>query len=184
MSTEVDREEYVQQVPGRGAVAEAAERVAAVGRARRAAPARGRAATEGPGGREGTIIVAGTGGQAPVEPPPFVCSPAQWVCSASYSACAGEGYRLPTDRGCDETGPKEAEDCADGESLVCGWATAASEGVPFTKPVPFACRCRTDQSSCEAMCDELYYDGGTCHDAMEGSAPRSVLCGCAVIVLR
>jgi hypothetical protein len=124
------------------------------------------------------------GGTGPIEPGPFTCSPAQWVCSSGYSACAGGGYRLPNDCGCDESRPKTAADCAAGETIVCRRATHSNEYVEFTEPVPFDCHCAKEQVNCEVACDLLYPDSGTCIDQFEATGGKSVLCGCAVIVLR
>jgi hypothetical protein len=75
-------------------------------------------------------------------------------------------------------------DCADGETIVCRRATADSTGRPFTRDVPFDCACVPDQSDCEVACDLAFPDNGTCFELTERSERKSVLCGCAVIVLR
>ena len=139
------------------------------------------------GGMSGTgsvIIVAGSAGQTPVDPGPFVCSPGQWNCTGVYTYCEGDGFRLPESCACDSSRPMTPADCSDGETIVCRRATADSTGRPFTRDVPFDCACVPDQSDCEVACDLAFPDNGTCFELTDRGERKSVLCGCAVIVLR
>jgi hypothetical protein len=143
--------------------------------------------TSGTGGNGGTgslIITAGTGNAGPVDAGPFTCEPAQWTCSDNRVPCYGDGYGLPQDCGCDESRPKTPADCPAGEIFTCRNGTHTYEGVPYTQPVLFDCQCVKEQVNCEVACELLYADSGTCIDEFERTGGKSILCGCAVIVLR
>jgi hypothetical protein len=144
----------------------------------------GLAGMGGASGSGSVVIIQGGAGQGPVEPGPFTCSPAQWQCSSGYSACHDSGYRLPTDCACDETRPLEPGDCDDGEAFVCLRAVANETGRPFSEDVPFQCTCVPEQSSCELECDLAARTYGNCMEEIGEGSEKSVLCGCAVIVLR
>jgi hypothetical protein len=143
----------------------------------------GGGSTGGSAGTGGTLIIiqGGSAGQSPVEPGPFTCSPAQWGCS-SYVDCDGEGFRLPESCSCDAARPKEPDDCPSDQTFACRKAVTRDDGRPFTKVVPFQCSCVPKGSTCDVACDHAFPDTGTCDDLDSGG--RSVLCGCAVIVLR
>jgi hypothetical protein len=119
----------------------------------------------------------GTGGSAP-----SACPPAQFDCSASGPSCSGVSYSLPSDCACDETRPRTAADCDSGEAFVCFNAETGPDGQPI-ESVGFACQCLPEQDECELLCDQIGMAGATCSDVM-GDAGRTVLCNCAVIVLR
>jgi hypothetical protein len=151
----------------------------------------GRGGTGGSGSTGGSMSTGGTGfilpqggsaGQSPVEPGPFTCSPAQWQCS-TYVSCSGQGFQLPASCTCDTSRPKGPDDCPSGQTIVCRKAVATEDGRPFTEAVPFQCSCVPTESTCDAACDHAFPDTGTCEDQVDSSG-RSVLCGCAVIVLR
>jgi hypothetical protein len=145
----------------------------------------GRGSTGGSAGTggAGSILInpGGSAGQAPVEPGPFTCTPAQWECS-TYVDCSGEGFRLPESCTCDTSRPQVPSDCPSGQTIACRKAVARADGRPFTEVVPFQCSCVPTASTCDTACDHAFPDTGTCDQV--DSAGRSVLCGCAVIVLR
>jgi hypothetical protein len=141
--------------------------------------------TGGTSGTGGTLIIsAGTGNAGPIEPGPFKCTPAQWVCSDDSVRCYGRGYGLPNDCGCDASRPTSPADCPAGEVFVCRDGTHTHEGVEYTKHVLFDCQCVKEQVNCETACNLLYPDSGTCVEQFEQTGGKSVLCGCAVVVLR
>jgi hypothetical protein len=135
------------------------------------------------GGTGGTIMInpGGSAGQPAVEPGPFTCSPAEWECS-SYPRCDGDGFRLPENCSCEASRPQVPDDCPSDQTLACRSAVARADGRPFTEVVPFQCSCVPKGSTCDEACDHAFPDTGTCEQL--DSSGRSVLCGCAVIVLR
>jgi hypothetical protein len=118
----------------------------------------------------------------PVEPGPFTCNPAQWDCSRTTTSCGGgTGWTLPTSCACDTARPRSADDCATGQKLVCRLGVNAPDGRPLTRPVPFECFCSNEQS-CNPACFPLDVGGDfACPDSED---PRSILCGCAYVLLR
>jgi hypothetical protein len=133
------------------------------------------------GGAGIIVLQGGSAGQTPVEPGPFKCSPAQWGCS-TYVSCSGDGFELPENCTCDTSRPEGPDDCPSGQTFACRNAVATADGRPFTRAVPFQCSCVPMESTCDAACDHVFPDTATC-DQVDSSG-RSVLCGCAVIVLR
>jgi len=134
------------------------------------------------GGSGGSIIVVGNGGAA-VTPGPFDCPPAQWDCSAHPPWCSGRTYALPDNCACDPARPLTSAACASGEDWVCRSALEDSHGNYFTQEVPFECSCAPHQTNCRPVCDQVFQDTGQCRQTGSGGA-TSVLCDCAVIVLR
>ncbi|HEY3501071.1 MAG TPA: hypothetical protein VGK73_40535 [Polyangiaceae bacterium] len=143
----------------------------------------------GSGGMTGTagtgaIVIPDAGVPDPVEPGPFACSPAQWNCSSVGVSCHGDGYLLPESCPCEAARPKTPTDCAPGQAFLCREATVNHESRRFTEPVAFECTCAAQLPTCEATCDQIYESSrSNCHD-LDDTSGHSVLCGCAVIVLR
>jgi hypothetical protein len=138
------------------------------------------------GGTSGSppVIMVGGAGQAPVEPGPFACSPAQIACSTAYSACHRGGFQLPDDCFCDDDRPLSPADCSAGERFVCKRALANASGTPFTAEVKFDCLCVPDGLDCLTTCSSTYGSPASCFGEESGPNGTSLLCGCAVIVLR
>jgi len=137
--------------------------------------------TGGVAGTGGIIIAIPNGGRMTVDPGPFVCTPAQWECDNDSPACYGDSYALPDRCGCDETRPLSIEDCESGQVFACRMAHYNAMGTALTQVVPFECSCVAEQLDCGLVCDALYgYERGSCTQ----DDAKSVLCGCAVIVLR
>ena len=120
----------------------------------------------------GASAAAGSGG-APN------CPPAQWSCATSdctYNA----GWQM-ADCKCDSSKPKLSSDCKSGQAFVC-----LSMGSPASDQASgFDCRCVLSAASCSQECGAAYPDmrGGfnlSCDDRMAGT----ILCGCAVVVLK
>jgi hypothetical protein len=133
------------------------------------------------GGSSGGQFHIASGGT--VDPGPFPCPPAQFDCLRPGTQCQGSGYALPNDCVCNPQRPASAGDCGADQSFVCRKATHNVDFVEFTAPVPFECSCVPRQTSCMAACDTAYgVPGVSCRADAED--PRSILCGCAVIVLR
>jgi len=133
------------------------------------------------GGSSGGQLQIATGGT--VDPGPFPCPPAQLDCLRPGTQCQGSGYALPKDCVCNPQRPASAADCAADQHFVCRKATQSADFVELTAPVPFECSCVPLQTSCMAACDMAYdVPGVSCRTDAED--PRSILCGCAVIVLR
>jgi hypothetical protein len=130
---------------------------------------------------------AGSGGTAnggaggAIMPTPN-CPTTQWT-SPDYPQCAGpgNGLVLPANSVCDLTRPKSASDCGSAEVFACLEATGYADGTPLSEPKPYACACVPDSESCRDECGELYSSDASCH---EGDSPASILCGCAIIVLK
>jgi hypothetical protein len=88
---------------------------------------------------------------------------------------------LPANSVCDLTRPTSPEDCDAGQIFACLKASGGVDGVPFPEPRPYGCQCVTDQPSCREECGELYSVDARC-DAAEDAG--SILCGCAIVVLK
>ncbi len=110
------------------------------------------------------------------------CPTTQWA-SPDYPQCAtqGEGLVLPANSVCDPTRPKSADDCGPGQTFTCLEATGYADGSPLSEPTPYGCACVPDSENCRDECGELYSVDAWCH---EGADPTSILCGCAIIVLK
>ena len=135
------------------------------------------------GGVAGSVsMTAGAGGQTA---PPLSCSSAQWDCSADVPECSfsGTGFTIPNGCICNASRPKTALDCATDEAFVCRNGTRRADAQVLPAPVAFDCRCLPAQSTCELMCDQVNEPGATCTQKSEAGR-ASVLCNCAVIVLR
>jgi hypothetical protein len=137
-----------------------------------------------PSGGSGPIIVTGGAGQGPVEPGPFACTPAQIACATGYWACYSGGFALAEECACDARRPQGPDDCASDETFVCKRALADASGRPLTRSVAFDCRCVPGEADCAAVCNLAYGESGSCFGDEQDAAGNSVLCGCAVIVLR
>jgi hypothetical protein len=137
----------------------------------------------GAGGSAGTLIVP-TAGTASVNPVPTDCPPAQWNCNSEGQYCYGDTYALPeSDCVCNDARPVAPSDCPAGTVFACHAATRTEDGRPLPQVVPFSCSCVTDTNNCDAECNEAAPSSGTCTD-VNSSSGRSVLCNCAVVVLR
>jgi hypothetical protein len=137
----------------------------------------------GSGGSGGSLstgggISVGTGGL--VEPGPFACPPAQWECEAVQ--CWDYGHMLPDSCPCNTAGPLSPADCQPGEWLVCLDGTENAQGQHFTHSVPFNCQCLPEETSCAPSCDKLGVPGSQCRAASDEDP--TILCGCAVVILR
>jgi hypothetical protein len=143
--------------------------------------------TGGGGSTTGSVTIGVTGIQVgttrpmPIEPGPFECTPAKWECDVEVMYCDGGGFNLPEGCECNEARPSSPADCQEGEKFVCLEAWANAEGIQFTEEVPFSCQCLTEMDHCSDYCDEVAFPGSNCSQNAEQD---SVLCGCAVIVLR
>jgi len=143
----------------------------------------------GPGGSGGFVIDAGvgTGGSVARDGGPMPCVPAQWDCSSASPSCSFDpmGYELPQGCACDGTRPRSEAECAANESFTCLKAAYVA-GEPLTNPVSFECSCVPSQESCDLMCREAFDNGATYPTCELGvdEPPSTVLCGCAVVVLR
>jgi len=155
----------------------------------------GPAGTGGAGGTTGGVagmagmggsFILPTGGRMTVDPGPFTCTPAQWDCSSNPPNCRGDSFSLPAPDACrcDETRPKALSDCPADQVFACRIARYNDEGQEFSSIVPFECACVADQLDCGLVCMELYENRGECDQESDGAEGKSVLCGCALIVLR
>jgi hypothetical protein len=135
----------------------------------------------GGAGSGGTAGTANGGAGGAIVPTPN-CPTTQWT-SPDYPQCAGpgDGLVLPANSVCDLTRPKSASDCGSAEIFACLKATGYADGTALSEPKPYACECVPDSESCRDECGELYSSDATCH---EGDDPTSILCGCAIIVLK
>jgi hypothetical protein len=143
--------------------------------------------TGGAVGAGGTFASGGSAGTAnggvggAIIPTPN-CPTTQWA-SPDYPQCApnGDGFVLPANSVCDPSRPVSADDCAAGQVFACLEATAYADGTAFPEPKPYGCECVPDSASCRDECGAIYSVDASCH---EGESPASILCGCAVIVLK
>jgi hypothetical protein len=139
-------------------------------------------------GGTGNIIIGEPGGAAsagaagaPVMPN---CPFAQWDCSASatsgYCSYGGVyGLEIGSDCFCNSSRPQSAKDCAPGLTFTC--LDGVQSGA--TMNTPFQCSCvatPTDGYLCEACGSG--YDGD--YSCQTQTAPETVLCGCALVVLK
>lgn len=141
------------------------------------------------GGRAPLITggVVGTGGQPTMTTggtvDPGACPPAQLACALTGAECRGNGYALPNSCPCDSRRPASAADCAADEAFVCRNATMTHEFAPLPGSVGFDCKCVPRQPSCASACDLAFgFFGTACRADAEDLS--SILCGCAVVVLR
>lgn len=124
-----------------------------------------------------------TGGQSSVPPEPPSCPPAQWDCSRDPPICWGDAYGLPESCACDRQRPSTVADCGVGETFVCRAGRMATADGLAVNTVPFECSCVPSQETCTPICDDAYAPWGSCREAPVGDS-QSVLCSCALIVLR
>jgi hypothetical protein len=135
------------------------------------------------GGSGGTISIP-TAGTTSVQPNPTNCPPAQWSCNDASQYCYGDTYALPeSDCVCDDLRPVAASECPAGTVFACHAATRTQSGNALPQVVPFSCSCVTDTNNCDAECNEAAPSSGTCTE-VSSSNGRSVLCNCAIVVLR
>lgn len=133
----------------------------------------GSAAAPGSGGAGGSGIggelIGGAGGTAGA----LACAPAQWSCTLTCNVLSSPSA---TDCHCDETQPKTEADCAVDQSFACVQADAETRaGID--------CHCVPKQADCGSTCSGAFGEGrGHCLDST--SSGSSVLCGCAIIVLK
>jgi hypothetical protein len=136
-------------------------------------PGSGGAGTSGTGG----LATGGTGTGGSVYPDPrevLPCTPEEWRCP--NEAC--NSYLPDPDLcTCDETAPRAPEDCAATEDFVCSEQTVDRAGAPLDTPVLSNCRCEPHTADC-CLPDA---EAKGCTDV---PTTRSVICGCAVIVLK
>ncbi len=143
-------------------------------------------ASSGSGGAPGSggSLLMPTAGTASVEPNPTSCPPAQWSCAEMSGYCYRDGYTLPESNCvCDDRRPSAPSDCPAGTVFACHAASIGQDGSTLPQVVPFSCACVTDTNNCDAECSEVAPSSGTCTDVNTRDG-RSVLCNCAVIVLR
>jgi hypothetical protein len=143
----------------------------------------------GPGGTGGGIVldagVGSVGGSFPVDGGPMPCVPAQWDCAGAQPTCvSNSGYELPQGCVCDGTRPSTEADCGADESFTCLKATTVG-GQPLSNVVPFECSCVATQQSCALTCAAAFdpmWGYSSCD--VRSSDWSTVLCGCAVVLLR
>jgi len=136
----------------------------------------------GAGGTGGVILLPPIAGASSVDPDP-TCPPAQRSCAEGELICFDNTYQLPANCGCDRTRPLSASECPAGTVFACHAGGRAADGSALPQVVPFTCACVPDSANCGAECSEAAPSAGMCTDVYTPNA-RSVLCNCAVIVLR
>lgn len=131
-----------------------------------------------------TPIALPNAGASSSAPNPANCLPAQWNCNSVSQYCYGDTYAVPeSDCICNALRPVAPSDCPAGTVFACHAATRTSDGHTLPQVVPFSCACVTDTNDCDAECTEAAPSSGTCTD-VDSPNGRSVLCNCAVVVLR
>jgi hypothetical protein len=120
---------------------------------------------------------------APVKPGPFACPPQQWSCAKSECGLVAYGWALQDGCECDETRPRVADDCQEGQVFVCLEGTSTSDGRPLTETVPMSCKC-VDKAMyfCSNECDQAY--GQLDLQCRGDESQLTALCGCAVVYLK
>jgi hypothetical protein len=132
------------------------------------------------GNGSGGVIVISQGGTAVAGP--FDCPPPQWDCSANPPSCWDAGYALPAMCACDPKRPLTAADCEAGTDWVCRIASYDPEHRGIDR-LPFECACVPHQMDCGLACDQVFDYAGRCTITADGNT-KSILCDCAVVVLR
>jgi len=149
-----------------------------------AGAAAGAGAGAGVGGANGgapTLMIPIDAGGAP-SPPGTAgapdCPPAQWNCSNSQDCSYDTGW-TPGACKCDPSRPSKSADCKTGEEFVClsGGSTAADQ------PRGFQCSCVSLAGSCSETCASVF-SGSAYVYRCDNSEPGTVLCGCAVVLLK
>jgi hypothetical protein len=102
------------------------------------------------------------------------CPPAQWTC-ISPSECSYDTGWLPGACKCDPSRPLKSSDCKPGQVFVCD-----STGSPATG---FQCACVASGSGCDA-CSAVVSPPGSYVECDDQTQPGTVLCGCAVVLLK
>lgn len=130
------------------------------------------------------LVVGGSSSTPPPNPNPTDCPPTQWTCESLYRGCYRENYAVPEgDCVCDATRPRSAGECPPGTVFACHAAAFDAVGNDLPEVVPLSCSCVADVGNCDAECSEATTSSGMCTDVQTPNG-RSVLCNCAVIVLR
>lgn len=133
-------------------------------------------------GTGGAIVLPPIAGTGSVDPDP-TCPPAQRSCADGELLCVDYTYQVPATCGCDRTRPLSASECPAGTVFACHAGGRAPDGTALPQVVPFMCSCVRDWGNCDAECSEVAPSAGMCSDIYTPET-RSVLCKCAVIVLR
>ena len=121
----------------------------------------------------GATSVGGAGGTP-------ACPPAEWTCSGP-SDCGYETGWQPNSCKCDASHPKTSADCKLGQAFVC-LSTGESASAPRHG---FDCHCVPSSSYCSAECASAYSNlAGSSLSCDDQTVPNTVLCGCAVVILK
>jgi hypothetical protein len=121
----------------------------------------------------GAPAVGGSGGTP-------ACPPAEWTCSGPTQCDYDTGWQ-PNDCKCDASRPKTPADCKAGQVFVCLGTGSASSN----QRQGFECQCVPSGAGCSAECAAAYpnlqYGDISCDEQAD---PNTVLCGCAIVLLR
>jgi hypothetical protein len=121
----------------------------------------------------GAPAVGGSGGTP-------ACPPAEWTCSGPTQCDYDTGWQ-PNDCKCDASRPKTPADCKAGQVFVCLGTGSSSAN----QRQGFECQCVPSGAGCSAECAAAYpnlqYGDISCDEQTD---PNTVLCGCAIVLLR
>jgi len=107
------------------------------------------------------------------------CPPAQWTCSAPLDCDYQTGW-VPDACKCDPSRPSQASDCKVGQSFVC-----MSTGEPAANSRQgLQCSCVSSPGYCSQACVSAFGNQSGSYVCDDQSQPGTVLCGCAVILLK
>jgi len=106
------------------------------------------------------------------------CPPAQWTCSNPQDCSYDTGWTSGACK-CDPSRPSKSADCKTGQEFVClsGGSTAADQ------PRGFQCSCVSPGSYCSETCASVFSNSAYTYHC-DNSEPGTVLCGCAVVLLK
>jgi hypothetical protein len=142
----------------------------------------GGATMTGNGGAPQPASGGASGSAAAGAPPVPDCPMEQWACETYACESYEHRYRIPDDCHCDDTRPKSAADCAPEQTFLCRVGNGTSPDAGDTPLTIFACECVNRQSDCNDTCQSE--DGVQAECLADTSGSDTILCGCAVVVLK
>ena len=108
------------------------------------------------------------------------CAPTQWTCSAP-AECSYETGWVPGACQCDPTRPAKSSDCKVGQSFVC---LRTGNPAADQQLQGFQCSCVPSTSGCSQACVSAFGNKAGSYQCDAQTLPGTVLCGCAVVLLK
>jgi hypothetical protein len=147
----------------------------------------GGAVTSGAGSGNIIVLPSGAGG-APSgldagAAGELACPPEQWLCAMTLG-CSGSNLPSAADCSCDDSLPLSPEACGADESFVCRGATNDTRGYPLPRPERYECTCVAAATECQTTCNLAFGQQARCLEGGQQIPTDTILCDCAMIVLR